>query len=305
MPEKISLLQIRRWLQLYESGKPEAAIARAAHRDVRTVKRGIELARREQDAAAARAELVKEALHKHQAGLLETLEQILTQLRVPDADSPGLPWEPSALAGMAFVAAGVRNGGLDPDKIAPDLTDRAEWGLLYEHLRGDALWKLVADWYKTLAAHLNAKMAFQRKEVVLLKEKTGYNVVEDPASVGLSAFIRVNTTGPLFFRIAIHRVLGTTGPPDPELSIVVDRNNGEVRWGSGMVLAKAPGKEEECKKKLMAALRELTESAEALQVISTYRVLNESTPRARKAAEELLLLGMVPGRCRICRRLGI
>jgi len=304
MPKKFPLAEIRKWLDLYEKGRSEVSIAKEAHCDVRTVKKGIEHSRREREAVTARTELLKEALRKHQAGLLATLEEILSNLSVPSVDSAVLGWETSSFATIEAAEAEVAGAEVVSDDVALGAERRAEWVLLQEHLKRDPLWRVIADWQKALAAHMNAKIAFQRKTVALLEEKTGYNVVDDSGAVTPS-FVYIYTTSPLFFEVAIRRVLGIPGRTNPEEGIVTDTTTGEVKHGIGTILAKAPGKEEKCKRDLLAALKELPQSAEAVRVANTYKVLEESTTKARKAVEELLLLGLVLGQCRICRRLGI
>ena len=304
MPNKISIIDMRKWLADYESGKTEIAIARKARRDVRTIKRGIDLARREHDVSIARAEMVKEALHKHQSTLFETLEQILFEVVVPNEDSAELPWVPSIISQNRIIQAEVKKGKTDR-RIMPVLKQGVKQDLLHEHLRGDPLWKVLAEYKKTLADNLEAKIAFQRKEVSLLKERTGYDVVDEQAAVGLPAVIYIDITGPLFFGPAIRTVLGIRDSTRPQDDITVDNNSGELKWASASILAKAPGKEDLCKKNMVAAFYELIKSDEATRVAETYRLCSESAEKAKKAVEEALLLGMVPGRCRICRRLGI
>ncbi len=304
MPKKFPLAETRKWLDLYEKGKSEVSIAKQAHCDVRTVKKGIEHARREREAVIARTELLKEALRKHQDGLLETLEEILSNLSVPPVDSAVLAWETSSFTTIEAAKAEVGGAEVVSDDVALGAERRAEWVLLQEHLKRDPLWRVLADLQKALAAHLNAKIAFQRKTVSLLGEKTGYKVVDDSGAV-TPPFVYIYTTGRLFFEVAIRRVLGIPDRTNPEENIVTDTTTGEVKHGIGTILAKAPGKEEECKRNLLAALKELQQSAEAVRVANTYKVLEESTAKARKAVEEILLLGLVTGQCRICRRLGI
>ena len=47
MPKKISSNEMRDWLDRYDSGESEAAIAKEAHRDTRTVKKCLAQARRQ------------------------------------------------------------------------------------------------------------------------------------------------------------------------------------------------------------------------------------------------------------------
>lgn len=304
MPKKFPLAETRKWLDLYEKGKSEVSIAKQAHCDVRTVKKGIEHARREREAVIARAELLKEALRKHQDGLLETLEEILSSLSVTPVDSAVLGWETPNFT--TIEAAKAELGGVEvvSDVVALGAERRAEWVLLQEHLKRDPLWRVLADRQKALAEHFDAKTAFQRKTVALLKDKTGYKVVDDSGAV-TPPFVYIYTTGSLFFKVAIRRVLGIPNRTNPEENIVIDPTMGEVKHGIGTILAKVPGKEEECKRNLLLALKELPQTAEAERVANTYKVLEESTAKARKPVEEILLLGLVPGQCRICSRLGI
>lgn len=303
MPKKISLKEMRKWLDSYESGEPVESIATNAHRDVRTIKRGIEEARREAEARTARAELLKEALHRHQSSLLGMLGEILSIVSVPPGDSIVLPWEASVFTTIEATKLEAGRSEAVPDNLALGIELRPEWGLLQEHLKRDPLWRMLADWQKARPAHLDAKIAFQRKTVALLEGKTGYKVVDDRGTVD-PPFVDIHTAAHLFFEVAIRRVLGMPERTDPEGRIVADTTTGEVIHG-GSVLARVPGKEEECKINLLAALRELQESSEAVRVANTYKVVYEHTMKTRKAVEEISLLGLVPGRCRICRRLGV
>lgn len=86
--------------------------------------------------------------------------------------------------------------------------------------------------------------------------------------------------------------------------IITDPHRGEVTHGRGLALAHAPGKEEECRGAIIAAVAELLRSDEWRSVLETFRRIKGSATKARQAAEEIRLLGLLPGRCRICSRLG-
>lgn len=306
MPRKIPLMRMRLWLEEYEKGRPEASIAKDAHCDVRTIKRGIELARREREVGIARAELLKEALRKHNYSLIGKLDEILSQIGVPPVDSIVLPWSGrKKIETMAVVG----EWGIEvSEDVSHDARfaaeDSAEWELLREHLKRDPLWKLLSGWQRAYTAHRNAKIGFQAKALDLLEENTGYRVVDDKDAVN-PPFIYIYNAPDLLFKEAIRRVLGIDDGTKLENRIVVDSATGDVRYDRAAILAVAPGEEEDCKKNMLAALNELEKSSEAARVASTYRVLKESTDKARKAVEDISLLGLVPGQCRICRRLGM
>lgn len=109
------------------------------------------------------------------------------------------------------------------------------------------MWKMLADYQKARATHLNAKIALKRKTVALLEKKTGYKVVDDRTGDVNPPFVNIYAAGYLFFQVVIRRVLGMPESEDPEGRIVADTTIGEIRHG-GSLLARAPGKEEECKK---------------------------------------------------------
>ncbi len=77
MPKKISIQEKRDWLVEYENGKPIKDIAGDAKRDTRTINGALDDARRDRDARFARAELMKDALYKHQDLLRDGLKTII------------------------------------------------------------------------------------------------------------------------------------------------------------------------------------------------------------------------------------
>ncbi len=285
MPRKTPVVRQNEWLDMHEKGKSVAAIARESHRDVRTVNRGIDQARRQRDAGWARAELMKEALSNHHKGLLDILAELIAELTVPAVESVPLPWQ--GKGGVLQSEEAARKGNVRSEQPVVDVTlrveKRIEWGLLQEHLRRDPLWKVVAQYQKALAAYLEALESFQIKTVSLLREKTGYRLVESGDSIGPPS-VFVDATGPLFYEVTIRRVMGQPDQTNPEGRMVSDPTTGEVRHGMGRTLAKAPGEEEKCTGNLREVLRLLRESPEAAEVVKKYKVLQESAAQAKRVA---------------------
>ena len=143
---------------------------------------------------------------------------------------------------------------------------------------------------------------FRRKALALLEARTGSKLVDDGVA-SLPPVAYISSVGPLFFEVAIRECLAVPCGKDLEKDIYIDADRGVVYGRT--VIAEVPGKEEEWKRNVLAALKELRTSSEAAEAAKTYRELEEYTNRARNAAQEVHLLGMVPGRCRVCRRLGI
>jgi len=307
MPKKFSLIDHKEWLQRYEGGETEKSIAQNAKCDVRTVRKGIARARLVKDATDAKVELIKEALHKHQADLLKLVEEIILALKVPSDELIMLPWQwkgDHISIGLEGVKWEFQRNEADAGHLILVAETKDVWVLLREHLRNDPLWAALAQWKKALVAHLLERVEFERKAAALLRKKTGYRVVDrrdDPPPI-----VFFPTTVDLFIKATLRRAMGIRDSTDFEKDIETDSNTGFVTYGYGRsVLAEAPGIEKQCREKLLDVFREMQALPEAGRVATTYVALAEATSRAKQAAKEISLLGLVLGQCRICRRLGM
>jgi len=305
MPRKFLDADKRKWLELYDSGKSEKWIAKQhAKCDARTVKRGIEEARRIQDAKIARTELIKDALRNHQSLLLEELEQISSALTVPPEDFAALSWYHTSNSIFTSQETMTERQISDVSEIIGAVGDQGEAvrRLLKQHLKNDRLWKVLAQWEKAYTAHLTARVALQRRTVTLLEEKTGCKLVDENKVP--SPFLWSYTTGDLFYKAVLQKAFGSTIGIDLQCEIVINTLTGELQYHNS-ILAVAPGNEQKIKANLLDALEELKASAEVVSVMDTYKTLQGITLRARQIIEQIKLLGLVLGQCEICRRLGI
>jgi hypothetical protein len=60
----------------------------------------------------------------------------------------------------------------------------------------------------------------------------------------------------------------------------------------------------ECRDKIKSVFISLPKTGSACEVKRTYTELADITKKAKRQAEEILLLGMITGKCRVCSRLG-
>jgi len=304
MPRKVSIVEKREWLADYERGKPEASIAGKARRDVRTIKKGIEEAQRDRDTHMARTDLIKEALRSHNESLLKLIRETLSAVKLPGSNQV-IPWKREDLPSAIRIEGGNMRYESWPESkvtsITLDTEDKIEWGLLEEHLKPERSWHLLGQWKKALAAHLEARIAAKRKLANLLQEKTEYQLVDLPIS---GSFLYSSSVDFLFQQMT-QRLLQLADTSDLNNNIIADTEKGDVRYGASTILAHAPGKERECRQHILEAFDELLSSNEAESVINTYLVAEDLTIKARRIVEEISLLGLVPGRCRVCRRLGM
>lgn len=297
MPKKFDDAKKKEWLELYDKGKSEKWIAGQAGCDVRTVKNAINEARLKRDVAVARIELVKDALHNHQEGLLEELKQIKASLVVPDKDFAVLSWYGGKNS--------ILNDTGEQIKLE-DGEDSTMHRLLKEHLKRDKLWRVLVQWKKARAIHLAAKLELQRKTVTLLEQKTGYRLAGDD---GIPPYVCSYTAGHVIYKNAIDLAFAAPNKraqkdiiEKMEAAITVNTNNGDVIQGGSIL---APGGEQATRQHLLDALKNLGRSPQAKAVVDTYHALEQITTKARQVVEDTWLLGLVPGQCEICRRLGM
>jgi len=303
MPRKFSITKKREWLEAYERGTPEAAIAGTDRCDVRTIKKGINEARRERDVSLARADLLKEALHKHNADLMSLLNQlanVLQSIPVPEA----IPWGESDVGSLTFPGGKAQYETWPEIKVwnvTLDIEAEARWQLLLEHLKRDPLSKALSTWKKTFSSHIEAQMNLKQGLAELLESKTGYQLENKPAGDHYLFSSAVDSLFSYFIRMDLPH------PVDIAMvnNIVANGNTGKVKYGQGTTLALAPGKEEDCKNDIIDALKELSTKEAIDTAITAYKIHRTSSDKASKAVEEIRMMGLVPGQCRICRRLGI
>ena len=299
MPKSFSSVDKKKWLELYDSGNTEASIAKNMKCDIRTIKKGIEEARRERDARFARAELVKDALGNHQKDLLAIIDGLLATLTTPpvnlrgERDASPLPID---LPGASATYEADKGWTVVLNEETTTL-----WELLRDHLKRDPMWSAIEKWKRTLVSHIEAVMALRREIGTILEEDTGLKLLEKPTK---PPFLYYDNTVGLLYGEALSPRREVPERTEWEGRIVADAATGTVKHG-GAILAEAPGREEKTRKNILKAFRRVQESAETTRVQETLREAKESAAKARRPVEEILLLGMVPGRCRVCQRLGV
>jgi len=305
MPRKFSITDKNKWLEQYESGKSEASIANASKCDLRTVRRGIEEARRGRDAQVARIDLLKQALLKHQDSLLRKLGEFLSTLTMPPHDWTVLSWGESGQSILRKsdldLEDSVNDEVIDDLKKSDSQADMVE-GMLRQHLRGDKLWKTLARRESAYSLHRLARIALQNKVVTLLEEETGYKL-EAQGDVP-PPFLYSYTAGDLFYRMTLVDAFGGSKNNVWQDDIVADTSANCVKYRKS-ILAETPGAANECRENLLKAFRKMEMLPEATRVVNTYEELEESTFKAKQAVEEIRLLGLIPGVCKTCSRLGM
>jgi len=295
MPKKISIIEKREWLRLYEEGMSVASICKKANRNVKTVKLGIEDARRERDAQLGRSEIIKDALWNHQKQLLAIVNDILSAVHVPPISfDMKLP--------ISLFGATVMHEEMKGPVLTLVVEDKLEWELLIEHLgKGDPLWDLLGQWKKVMIEYMQIQRELRIKAETVIEIRIGHKLTKGPTA---PPFV-YSSAAVLLHAEALHIALET--PPTSSLQecITVNADSGEIMYELDRVLAKVPGEEDKYMRNILSAFIDLQTSDELERAGRTYKKVGEATTKLRRVAEEIRLLGVVPGQCRVCRRLGV
>jgi hypothetical protein len=304
MPKQIPMSEKREWLRAYDEGKPATIIARERKRAPKVIKRGIEEARAERDGATARAEIVKEALINHQKQLLEIVDRLLQAVEIPSVD---LEMHQDINGTPAPIPLPYSRIIYTPEKgLLVELSDEITplWRLLREHLARDRVWSVIRNWREAMISHFRARFDLELAIKLLIEGKTGCRV--STASPGnKEPDVVYDFTVKLFRTVQTRKALGIPDGTNPQDRIAAG-DDGYVRHGAGgSELAYCPGKQNECREALITVFNKIPGLPEMKKVIKTEIDLKNVSNKLKKLLEDIRLMGLIPGRCRICSRISL
>jgi hypothetical protein len=299
MPKKFTLTDKKKWLELYDQGKSEKYIAREhAHCDVRTVQRGLEVARHAQDVRAAQMEVLKDAIKNHQDDLLGVVHDLIKAM-VPPQPELYIQWQrDDAPQTFSFAGATVEYKGKGEWESFLNVEQEPIWEFFWDHLRKYQTLREVANWRRDIVNHLKARVELQRRLVAMLEAETGLAM----DSQGMQSIESIATHE--LYRIAIRKVLGFSVGKYSEADIKVG-DTGEVMLGGHLLAKVAKGKEEKCKNSIIISLNKLLESDEAAAVRSTHTALLNTMERFKKTLHKISMTHYISGTCEICNNIGL
>lgn len=288
MSKKISIQEKKKWLEMFEQGQTEVQIAKKTGRDSRTIAKGIEEASKKMRLASTEAEMLRNALFKHQEQLTGILKNIVQMLVLPSYDLKLREEGKGILAPISLTGALLKQISKEQMILEIQTEDKLEWELLKEHLKQDKLWGCIKQWRDAMLDHMWARWQFKltiQSEFVKNADSISPND-EDKKQFEMVKYELVD----LFFDVVTHRILGIQNGTDVEKAIDSKMSG----FNDKDVL----------KQKLVAIFDSLSNIKEANRVKSTFAVLADITRLAKKQADEIMLLNMIIGNCRVCRRLG-
>ena len=287
MPEKIAPKLMRRWLQMYEDGNPIDVIAKKNHRDVRTIKRCIEEAKRDRLAESVRGNIMIEAARGHQEALLGMVNDVMGELEA-ETNKPEIPAECADDLSLVKLRA----------ESSP------YWNLLKQHLPRDPLWDSINKWKKARADFDDGCAAVRKIISELLPKECRCKIVDADTNADAKPPFLFSMAAELIYTEVLTRAMDCKPRTNIATSLRIDRKSGNVMSG-GTIMAVTPGREEEFAGYIRKVLARANDSVETTTAINKYDTLKKANEKAREAAQDIALLGMVPGLCRICRKLGL
>lgn len=304
MPKKYKPEQKRQWLQYREQSKSDKWIANYVKCDIRTVVKGIDEAIREREAGAARIQLMKDKIGEHQTALVVVLDGIVSMLELPPYNLE-IRKEPNGhVAPIPLSGALVKPSEENALFLVIHEEDSLKWELLKEHLKGDKLWRMINKWKGPFLEHMKARVALLDAAQRLLEKETGLKLIKSANEVPKEGGL-FPVAVKVFYELAICQAFGVKNKTNLEERLI-GTPDGYVRNGpGGTEYAYAPGFQDECKEKILIALNKLHNSHEKKQVISSYIEAGKITEETKRVAEEISLMRWLPGRCRVCKRMGV
>jgi hypothetical protein len=264
---------------------------------LRTVVNGLQEASRQRSLANAESEMLRTALQTHQGKLMEKVTDMANMLVLPDVSSV---LREDAVGQMVPISV---PGGLIERDANREITlkiynkEKLEWELLQAHLKSDKLWKQLDRWEDAMTGYFKALWIFRLSIKNNLEAETGLKFMAGDN-------LKVDHLSPmlqdLIYGVTIRKILGINDGTNLEHNITADndcvRHNGTI-----LAVCKKPAK---CKDQIIDVLTSLPSKPAAEDVNKTYAELVTITRIARRQVDEILSLGMILGKCRVCARLG-
>lgn len=296
--------QKRKWLQYREQGKSDKWIANYAKCDVRTIVKGIDEASREMEVGAARIQLMKGKIGEHQTALVVVLDGIVSMLELPPYNLEIRKDSNRRVAPISLSGALAKPDAENELLLVIHEEDSLKWELLKEHLKGDKLWRMLNRWRGPFLEHIKARVALLDAAQRLLEKETGLELIKSANEIPDKSGV-FPVAMKVFYELAICQALGVKNETNLEERLM-GTPDGFVRSGpGGTKYAYTPGSQDECKEKILIALYKLHNSQEKKQVVSSFVEAGKITEETRRVAEEISLMRWLPGRCRVCKRMGV
>jgi len=257
----ISRAERQRWLGELEKGMGITAIARAAGKDIRVVKRQLDMAEHERELRQARGDFLRSRLEAHQEDLLVEAGRLRELVR----------------RGTAY--------SLEPK----DSLQRRVHEALKQHVRRMALWRLLGSYWETAGSYREARDRLRKD----LKKK------ESELVSRLSPEVETYSWTEVLLNIFDRHI--STGYPWKGKYEMIKAGSGYYPEWEGLRLTRTPVTKANFSKvtKAHEELRSVAESA-LPEIHGYHQRLRELGALIARELEVFLLKRLVSGRCDYC-----
>ncbi len=311
MPKKLNISSTQRkdWLNRYECGEAQDAIAAAEKVNPRTVRGQIERARIERSFEAAQQEQLGEALRKHQEDMLDLLKRTRMRIEVPSLNidfgfeeptgSPDREVTLSPEAGEGHAVTIIIHDG-QPKEIRLAEEESRLWLALKQHLGNrNSLWRDIAEWQRSLLKELQARAALSHAVKNKIEVKCGIPILIQSAE-------QHPRLTPAIIRLAQTEIANcSSGEPPSDFPARLQVSGGSLNDPrTASYLTEYVVEPEKVKDALTEIIQNLVNSAEAKGMARVHHELRDSTKRTCDELEDYELLHHISGRCSLCKKLG-
>ncbi len=311
---KISHSQRRGWLTRHENGELLDGIAKADGVNPRTVRNGIEKARKERGYENALNEQLRKSLDLHQQEMLDLVSALKGIVHTPKLKQYGMD-RPDFKLEHFVVEKGEHRIKLNPGvhitvgadgsvEVNLEAQDSRLFECLKEHLSKTAVMRYLAEWQRLLQKEEQARVALIKQLIpeveTVFKKPVG---IADPFARDI---VTSNCVG--FIRVEATKL--SMGEPLPDIiaKLHIDddqyRNHHIVASGVKGRLVLDSKDPETDRKKINWLITETAKTDEASHAAHAYRELEASTQKTLDEIEDYLLMHHIPGQCRLCKKLG-
>ena len=303
MPKVRTITKAERtkWLDDYHAGMSMENLAKRDGRDSRTVKKWIEFTVDERDRERARTERYGDALRKHDESLLTSLRGLRAGLSVANHESitPSAHFPTSSRIDRNRITFEPDVSEFKPSPSNLDRDTRRMRQMLRQHLATEAkLWRDYDRWIERHDRFVWSCYVLGQTVGDQIKDRTGL----DPHTGGseLNGFTEdfISWVCRLAIEAARDRTMAS-----PESPTVTDGR--QLVWSGAWLAASALSEELEAgKRAFMDLATELSTSEVVKSIAGELDALNATRESVEDPLADLLLLGVVGGRCDLCRRIG-
>ena len=294
MPRKVPWEVKERWYEAAERGTTVASLANDSKKDPRTVQRGVDEVRQHRLAAAARTELLKEGLRRHQEELLglvrATAEALVPLPSHLELRFPGVP--PPQVLELGPIRAFL--SGEEYTEVRLVMEEEFLWGLLRAHLGKDSAYRRLAEWKAAALEELNARLALKNHVVEVILREAELELGDDPRREG-----NVTARGlDQVVRAVVSRSVGEVTPYAIEVDVSQDGGLVINHIEAGCL----PTPEFDLRALVAGLPQAIATQDQGLRLQAGRAKAAEQARRAAHAFLEVRASHYLPGSCRSCKR---